>query len=70
MVHKLDVGLGTYFLSSSKLGSVDILAKPDESTGKIDKTQIVLCQFIKARENATKMFDLIDETFHEMSLAV
>ena len=52
------------------LGSVDILSKPDDGAGKIDKTQIVVCQFIKPGKDAPKVFEFTDAAFNQVSFFV
>ena len=52
------------------LGSVDISAKPNKGTGKVQKAKIAACQLVKARKDPTKMLDLVDETFNQMALTI
>ena len=55
---------------AQSLGSVDISSEPEDCAGKIDKTQIVLCQFIKPGKHSPKVLEFADAAFDQMAFFV
>ena len=53
-----------------QLGSVDISPQPNERTDKVDEAEIGAIQLVEAGEDAAKLLEFVDATFHEMAFAV
>src|SRR5579871_4679587 len=52
------------------LGSVDILAQPNQGTGELQKPKITTGQFVEARKDTPKMLDFADKALNQMPFAV
>ncbi len=55
---------------SSGLGRVLIDFDPDADAGKGDCGEEVSCELVMAGRDASEVFELVEETFHEVALAV